>query len=257
MKPSRRELIGVVGAVVGSALLGSMVGERDANASQSRPAKPLYPWPYHILDPIAVAERAYAAHMDGYCMFGAFEGIIGELSHLKGKPYSDFPTKMMIIGGTGGCDWGTLCGALNGSMLAIALLTKEPKPLVDELFRWYETTALPDYRPTEGEYDIPKSVAKSPLCHLSVTRWCNVSKKKSYSPERNERCGWLTSSVAKKTVELLNMQAEGKFIAAFPTPEKVKKCRTCHDKGGKRENTRVRMTCDTCHPSIGPEHPGE
>lgn len=42
-------------------------------------AAPSLPWPYVELDPVATAERAYQSYYAGGCMYGTFEGIIGEL----------------------------------------------------------------------------------------------------------------------------------------------------------------------------------
>lgn len=216
-----------------------------------------FPWPYHPVDPQAVAERAYQGFLKGHCMFGSFAAIIGELAEKKGAPYNGFPMAMMKIGAGGMADWASLCGALNGSALAVSLLSSDPKPIIDELFNWYQAEPLPDYHPVQKvRVDIAtKSVSHSVLCHASVSRWCEAANVKSFSLDRDERCAWLTASCAKKTVELLNAQADGGFKAAYPIPAEVQECRSCHDKGGKLENTRGKMDCAPCHFHLGTEHP--
>ena len=149
----------------------------------------------------------------------AFEGIIGELKKEAGYPYILIPTEMFIFGEGGVAGTSTLCGALNGSAAAIFLVTGAVDPkkraeafeMIRELFNWYEQTALPDYRPKSPKFEIKPSVSKSPLCHVSVTKWCKAAGFKSFSKERDERCGWLTASTAKYAVELLNRNADVDF----------------------------------------------
>ncbi|BDV42265.1 cytochrome C chain A [Geotalea uraniireducens] len=253
MESSRREMLGLLGVAIGTAAVAPLLGQQ-ALAVPVRAKAGDAPWPYVPLDPKAVAERAYEAYLDGHCMYGTFAGIVGELAALKGAPYNTFPLAMMKYGAGGGAEWGTLCGTLNGSAAAIALLSKNPTPLIDELFGWYQTAKLPDYRPGDAIYEIAPSVARSPLCHVSVSRWCKATGLHSLSKERYERCGWLAACCAKKAVELLNSQAAGKFQASYPLPARVQECRGCHDRGGVVENTRGKMECGVCHFSLGTGH---
>lgn len=256
---TRREALEILGLATGSLMLGSLVtGQARAGAEKIAPNGALsYPWPYQKLDPVACAERSYQAFYEEnrHCMYGSFKGIVGSYAELKGAPYTEFPYKMMTIGGGGGGDWATLCGALNGAMLAVSLLSKNPKPVVDELFSWYQEERLPDYRPAGAKEAVVTSVSKSPLCHASVSRWCKVAKVKAFSDAREERCAQLTAAVAKKTVELLNAQHEGVLKAAYPLPAHVEKCRSCHDKKSPLENTRGKMECGPCHSDLNRPHP--
>jgi hypothetical protein len=257
---TRREALGMIGLATGSVLLGSLANGRDlagaenANGSGDEQA---FPWTYLKLDPAACADRAYKAYYEEkrHCMYGSFKGIIAELAAQKGIPHHSFPYKMMVIGAGGGADWATLCGALNGAMLAVALLSKTPKPIVDELFGWYQKEPLPNHRPAGVTLDVVRSVSRSPLCHISVSRWCKAAKEKSFSNAREERCAQLTAAVVRKTVELLNAQADGTFKAAYPIPKHVQDCRGCHDKGSMLENTRGKMECGPCHADLKMEHP--
>jgi hypothetical protein len=250
----------MIGLATGSVLLGSLATGRaqaGPDTANGNLVEQPFPWNYQKLDPVACADRSYKAYYEEkrHCMYGSFKGIIGQLAEQKGAPYNSFPYRMMVIGAGGGGDWATLCGALNGAMLAISLLCKTPKPLVDELFSWYQKEQLPNYRPASVQLQVAGSVARSPLCHNSVTRWCKASGEKAFSDAREERCAQLTASVVKKTVEILNAQTGGTFKAAYPLPKYVQDCRGCHDKGSVLENTRGKMECGPCHADLKAEHP--
>lgn len=90
-------------------------------------------------------------------------------------------------------------------------------------------------------------MANSPLCHVSVTRWCKETGLKSFSQERADRCGWLAASVARHAAELLNRKLDGAFNPAHALSSEVQTCRSCHDKGGTLENSRGLMDCGGCH----------
>ena len=221
------------------------------------------PWPYKKLDPLVVAEAAYHDYYKGACCYGVFESIIGQLRKEIGAPYTSVPTSMMVFGEGGVAGIGTLCGSLNGAAAALFLLTggmdkpkREPAfDLIKDLFNWYEQTALPVFRPTKPKFEIVNSISGSTLCHASVSNWCKTSKFKAFAPERSERCGWITASVAKYTVELLNQQAEGTFKAAHKLSPDVQSCVACHEKGGTLENIRGTMDCGGCHFTGKTAHP--
>ncbi|AEA47831.1 C-GCAxxG-C-C family (seleno)protein [Archaeoglobus veneficus] len=213
------------------------------------------PWPYVKLDPAVVGEKAYEKYYEHHCMFGVFDAIVDKLREKVGYPYTTFPSEMMVYGKGGVAGWATLCGALNGAAAAIYLVSNDPDPIINELYQWYCQEELPDFRPKNPKFEIPKSVSGSPLCHVSVTNWCKATGFKAFSKERSERCAWITASVAAKTVELLNAQADGTFVPAYPLPDRVKQCRGCHDKGSALENTRGKMDCTQCHFNLGEEHP--
>jgi hypothetical protein len=210
------------------------------------------PWPYIKIDPKAAAERAYEAYYNGGCMYGAFEGIIGELRDNIGFPYDTFPAAVTKYGSAGVHGWGTLCGALNGVAEAIFLMrdTTIGGQIIDEVYAWYATSELPDYKPNSPKFDdIARSVSDSPLCHVSVTKWCNHAGYKTTTPERAERCAWLTASTVKYTVELLNKEFENKFEPTFAIPSSVSDCLSCHGKGGEIENVHIskQVDCNECH----------
>lgn len=268
---SRREFlkgagVATLGLVALSGVAGSVISCSNPNptvtttpSTTPTPSASTFPWPYQKLDSIAAAERAYAAYYNGGCMFGAFEGIIGELRGKIGSPYDVFPAAMMKYGGAGVSGWGTLCGALNGVAAAIYLTSdsKVANPIINEVFGWYGTTPLPTYTPAKPKFaSIKTSVADSQLCHISVSKWCTLSGFKATSSERADRCAWLTASVTKYTVDLLNRQADGTFKATFAVPSSVTGCLSCHGKGGIKENVHAtnQVTCTNCHDNLGNNH---
>lgn len=262
MNNERRNLLKVAAATAGTAVLTPFLA-KNIFAAKEPDKIPEVPWVYKKLDPIAAAERAYPGYYKGGCGYGAFEGIIGELKKEAGYPYILIPTEMFIFGEGGVAGTSTLCGALNGAAAAIFLVTgaveekkrAEAFDVIRELFNWYEQEALPNYRPKNPKYEIKASIAKSPLCHVSVTKWCKASGFKSFSKQRSERCGWLTASTVKYAVELLNKKADSAFKVAHPLSSEVQSCRSCHDKGGSIENSRTTMDCSGCHFTGRTKHP--
>jgi hypothetical protein len=265
---SRRDLMKKAGmAAVGTGFAGLTLSmaNKAIGAGEPQIKIPDLPWPYKKLDPVAAAEEAYSGYYDGACGYGVFESIVTQLQKEIGFPYTTLPLTLFVVGQGGVADVASLCGALNGAAHAIFLVTggmdkklrETSYSLIQDVFLWYEQTALPDYRPKNPKYEIVKSVSASNLCHVSVSKWCKVAKFKSFSKERSERCGWITAAVAKHTVEVLNAYADGTFKMAHPLSAVAQSCRSCHDKGSTLENTRGVTDCGGCHftPSMKPEHP--
>jgi len=246
MKTDRRGLLGAMAGALGLAALGS-AGHAAAQAASAPAASALarLPWPYRPLDADAIANAAFAADRQGGCMYGVFESIAGAVARQLGAPYTAFPFAMFAYGAGGVVGWGSLCGTLNGAAAALALLSARPQPLISELYAWYEREALPDFVPAGARFPVERSVARSVLCHVSLTRWANASGKKMASPERAERCGALVASVARKTVLLLNAQAGGASAAA--PEEATAACLSCHGTRGVVCDASGRMRCATCH----------
>jgi len=89
-------------------------------------------------------------------------------------------------------------------------------PLINELLGWYTQTMFPTDTSNEyavnhlfnvNNYDqvLPQNISGSPLCHISVTGWCNSADFSSGSTERKERCARLTGDVAAYTVKYLTI----------------------------------------------------
>jgi len=249
-KLSRRRFFADAGKLVAGAALGAgIVGVGSRSVIQGRADEvPQWPWPYVELDPEAVAARAYEVFPGRHCMYAPFEAIIGELREKVGYPYTVMPTNMMEYGKAGVVGWGTLCGALNGASAVITLVTEDYAGVVSELMGWYTETALPMYKPSDPEVEIETtSISGSPICHVSVTKWCNASGFGSKSPERKERCRRLAADVAAKAAELLNQVTAGTFAPAWAAPASVDECLACHGPGKSVDNVFGKMDCLQCH----------
>jgi len=236
----------MIGGLAGASAAASLFASTPTPAGSASPLAQT-PWPYKALDPDAVGQRAFESYLKGHCMYGSFEAIVGALSDQLGEPYKSFPFAMFKYGAGGVNGWGTLCGSLNGSVAAIQLLSPNPNAAIDHLMAWYETEPLPNFYPKGAKFPEVRSAAGTPLCHESIAHWCKKANKKSYSPERVERCGTLTASVARKTVLLLNDQVAGKPLVALAQSKQTQSCSSCHEKGGMVENVRARMECGGCH----------
>jgi hypothetical protein len=247
---NRRQALALLGGLGGAAGIGSLGLLRAGTPAEPAAAKPgmaKLPWPYRTLDADAIGQRAFEGYSKGHCMYGTFEAIVGAVAEKLGEPYANFPYQMMTYGAGGVQGWGTLCGALNGCAAAIQMLSPNPEPLVDELFRWYQGASLPDFEPKGMKFKNVQSAAGSPLCHPSIAKWCEASGKKAYSAERKERCGVITAAVARKCALLLNAQSAGKFAMAAPADPRTSSCMSCHEKGGAMENMRSKQNCAPCH----------
>lgn len=265
MDSRRRNLLcGLGGIALGGIAAGLAVPARAAEAVKEAPkgrfaqVGGLFGWTPHKLD----ADECEAIAYDGYwykglaCGYGTFYSIIGVMGEKFGAPYNQFPFSMLEANKGGISDWGTICGALYGAAAAFALFwgRDERTPMVNELFRWYEITALPIYNPGDAAQGvkgpIPSNVADSPLCHISVSKWCYQNKIEATSKERNERCGRLTADVSRKAIEILNRKIEqGKeFKSALPMQADVKYCGECHRTKGNEANwAKGILDCRPCH----------
>lgn len=251
---SRRDFVRMAGAAIGGIALGavggySLISGKETIITQEVPLEvPEHPWTYAKLDVEAVQERAYQAYFQGGCAYAVFEGIIGELRETVGHPYTAIPTKMSVFGKGGIMGWGSTCGVLTGGGIAIGTVSNNAT--VNELMGWYTETPFPIYVPAVAnkvEGEIVKSTSNSPLCHASVTNWCNASGFADNAPERAERCARICADVAGKTVEMLNAEADGNFSPVFQVPDSVVECGACHGADGAVSNVFTKMDCDTCH----------
>ncbi len=250
-------------ATVGMAGL-SLIGKEGKAQAELPP----WPWPYKKLDPEYVRKLGHEGYWEkGYgCSYGAFRAIILPLREAVGYPYTLIPPEMMIWGHGGVVGWGGTCGALLGACAAISLVCDKPTAdkLIHELQGWYTQVLLPtdisNHYAETGQFlvrkytkPLPQSRAGSPLCHISVTLWCEHSGFGASSLERKERCGRLTGDVAARAVELLNQWADGQFQGIYVPPESLTTCLRCH--GDKMmDNVKARMDCAQCH-KLGWSHP--
>jgi hypothetical protein len=257
-KLGRREMLYLLGGTVASTAVLGGAALSNATKTPSGPfplAQEPFSWKPKKLDPKEIADTAYQGFAyKGYgCGFGVFYGIVGLMGEKYGKPYNEFPFTMLEVGKSGVSNWGTLCGALLGAASALSLFygRKERDPMIDQLFRWYEVTAFPTYMPAgkavKFDGELPTSVANSPLCHVSVSRWAHSSGYPAKSKQRSERCARLTSEVASKTWEIIEAKMQGKTVAWFDKAESRKYCGECHDPGKESPIAKGKQDCTSCH----------
>lgn len=252
---TRREIIGL-GAVTGAAFLGAQSAATETKAEPAPSGK--FPWEYRALDAASVRKRAYDNHFKGGCMFGVFEAIAGMAAEKLGKPYTDFPFQLSTYGGGGVASWGTLCGVCNGAAMACSMFLDGAlrSQAINEIFFWYENTALPLFVPekpvkVKPEFQMKASLSESTLCHVSIARWSAASGLPAFSPERAERCARLVADTAGFTAELLNMILMKKFTPKHQTGIIASGCLECHAQGNHKENEPEvvsKMSCTACHP---------
>jgi hypothetical protein len=268
---SRRQLLYSASLAAGACFIGGC-----ANSAQSSPPAGAIPsdkqradgspisqredalrWQYRELDPTVVAAEAFRQVADGGCMYGLFAGIMKTLANDHGEPYRSFPVHMMRYGEGGVGLWGSLCGTVNGGAAIFGLFEPDKKrreSLISELFSWYETAELPSYVPASPpeSLEIPKTVTRSVLCHISVGTWCLESGNDIGSDEMKERCRRLTADVAAKTVELLNANLHEPCKFAGLRGE-VRSCLSCHKLD--LHDTMGKMDCSNCHRTLSKKHP--
>ncbi|ALC16333.1 hypothetical protein DSOUD_1554 [Desulfuromonas soudanensis] len=254
-EPSRREFLKTgVGVIAGAALVGgvALTGAKEAEAAVTQP------FGYIPLDVETTRQLGYDGYkgiiIDGvkhaHCGFASFNAITSQLKALDPYgPYANIPPGMMDWAASGVAGFASFCGALNGACAAVGLICTpaDANGFISDLLTWYTETLLPSniVAPTGI---LPQSLARTTLCHNSVTNWCLASGMASGSPERSERCARLAGDVAAKTVEMLNNGRLG-----LPTPASKTVCVSCHYTGtdyAAGQFTRGNEDCTVCHTGI-------
>jgi len=246
----------LTGAAASLTGLNLITRERSFAATKTAPL----PWPYAQLDPEVTRKLAHDLFYDSGCGYAGFAGILKGLQEKEGEPFTSLPLEMMNYSGSGIKGWGTVCGALNGASAAISLVTdsKMSGQLINELIRWYTQTLLPSdtsnqcaeghgYKVDKNIKALPRNKSGSPLCHVSITEWCEASGLSVDSPERLERCARLSGDVAAQAVKLLNDQAQNKFRAEFVMLPSTTECLSCHGSQGESKNVATKQDCLPCH----------
>lgn len=224
----------------------SLMTPLQANG-QTTPPENAWPFPFVDLNPELALERGYEAFFQGACCYGTVHGILSQWQDSFGTPFTAIPADMFKYGEGGITGWGSSCGTLIGATAMINLVSdmETARKLINELVAWYSDTALPVYIPA-GKEPIATSISHSPLCHVSVSNWCNAAQAGAVSAERKERCGRLVADVACKTCQLLNDNFNGKFVSKNGVSETATQCMTCH--GSTAMNTTLsKMECTPCH----------
>lgn len=244
----RRSFLGKAGLMAAGAL-AAVNGERviQPHSAEAQSTSVNWPFPFAELSPDYSALLGYDGFYEGACCYGTFKALIAQWAELMGEPFSHIPIDMMRYGEGGITGWGSVCGTINGASAAINLVCKfeDAKTLINELIAWYSETALPIYVPP-GKASIVSNVSNSPLCHVSVSKWCNLANAGATTPERKERCARLVADVASKTSEILNDHFQSKFVSQHSPAPSVSGCMQCHGSTAKN-NTLGKMDCVSCH----------
>ena len=230
------------GGIIGCASKGVSVATTGGSSG--------VPWKYEKLDVDLVRKRGYEGYYKFGCCYGAAEALLITLKETSGGQWGSIPVDMFKYGAGGAYSWGTLCGALNGSLAVINLATEKHAELGNELIGWYTEFPFPSAK-HESYCKIPKqitTISKSPLCHVSVSTWAAKADAKINEPLKKDRCAKVTGDTAAHAAELLNQALAGKFTAVYKVPEEFKHCMQCHQ-GEKslRDDQQGKMNCLLCH----------
>jgi hypothetical protein len=164
--------------------------------------------------------------------------------------------------GAGGVNsWGTLCGVPNGCIAVLNLMNLNTATFVDQILLHYCQTEFPcrglrDLMsdPTYGwdtsfgpvpladDEVLAYTIANSPLCHASVSKWAYAAGVDMSAPtpyataHKTDRCAKVAAAGAAFTAELLNG-----VISDLTMPALTAECYSCHQP----------------HPSLGPAQQGK
>ena len=190
-----------------------------------------------------------------------------------------------------GC-WGTLCGVPNGA-IAVLNLVGLHSACQKSVLDFYSTTSFPTadlcgYSGQEGTVQavtpanpmddvtevLAHTIADSPICHISISKWCYAagvslgSKDSASRNYKNDRCGKICAEIAAHTARLINGQCTN-FNAAAPfyalaagytIPAPTAFCMGCHTKASDVSIGNAaqcgEMQCDECHTDFLP-HEGK
>lgn len=235
---TRRRLLSGAGkiAVVGAGIAAVSGGLNLFSKAEAKGPQAL-PWPYEKLDIEEVGEIAYDGWYKAFCSYGVASGILVPLQKKIGEPYTLLPVEGLRLGEGGAVGWGTLCGSLLGATVALGFVAPYDvgKQILNEVLQWYSDTELPIFKPSDPKAKVKvTNVSNSPLCHVSVSKWCQKAGKAFGSPERKDRCARLTADVAVQTVKLLNDWKDGKFKSTLEHPPALygttaqHNCTSCH-----------------------------
>ncbi|MDF0534802.1 C-GCAxxG-C-C family (seleno)protein [Shewanella sp. A32] len=228
---------------------------------------------YVKVDPLAVAKRAYEDYGKGGCMYGVFDAIVKELAaqgHEDACKFAAIPTNITVYGGGGVSGWGSLCGCVNAAAMAVNMLAGVDRTkVIRSVYHYYESTSMPRGdsefltaigaptrttnagEPLTAEL-IGQSVAKSILCHTSVTLWSKQSKFGTSHAAKLERCAQVTAEVAYITADYLNKALDGTLDVAT-VADSNSDCGACHSSTKREPDTyfatdvNSQMECQSCH----------
>lgn len=263
---TRRSFLKKGGIITAGLLMTGLAGVNSIAKGSAEPAlsdgsvaaaTPLtLPLNYAKLDVEVVRKRGYEGYQKGGCCYGAAYALLTTLREVAPNAgWDGIPAEMFSYGGGGGLSWGTLCGALNSSLAVLNLASAKYSDLGNELVGWYTKFPFPS-KNFESYCAIKNQVttiAESPLCHVSVSRWSAAAGKDGRINDagKKDRCAKVTGDTAAKAAELLNLMLEGKFVASYKPADDFAHCLTCHTgKTSMRDDEQGKMNCLMCHTEL-------
>jgi hypothetical protein len=227
-KISRRSLIKGATGIVGVCALtaGGLGFISNAEAAKKTAAKKSpadLPWPYKKFTAAEIKEAGNIAHdnwFKGFCSYAALSGMVEILRRKVGEPYTSFPIAVVQFSHGGTAGWGGTCGTLIGAGVGATLVAGPHvgEQINNEVCAYYANTALPVFVPDHPKAKLKTtSTSNSPICHLSVGKWMKKEGVGFLSAEQMDRCGRISADMCIRTIELLNLWADGKFKPMTPS----------------------------------------
>lgn len=237
-----------------------------------------FPYEQHLaadyrLSAAPIREAAYHGYYAGGCCHGAYSSLLGHLAETAGKPFDQLPLDFGKFGGGGIASYGSICGAVLGSVLIINNVVSNATAraaMMTDLMRWYERETFPKYVPTAidaGETGLTKDFSASGivalqraphshLCHASVSDWCAANGVSAVSSDKKARCARLTADVSGHVAEMLNtyLAGTGEYAAAAADADTAR-CTSCHAPASPVQTVQSGMACTTCHTDKVTGHP--
>jgi hypothetical protein len=293
----RKFLLGSAGVLAGGVIAGGIGG------SLIKPAKAYAALPGYLPVPTASLDVTLARKLgfhhyfaSGGCMNAVASSLIECIKYALGANPNIYPpgptntdwdniptgsTSWYRYGSGGVLGWGTLCGTLNGAMAALNLMNKYsaygtqiiyyycqtelPLPGLHDLFLdptyGWDTSFAPE--PVPDDEMLAVTVADSPLCHVSVSKWGNAAGVNLHEPTaygtayKTDRCAKLSGDIAAFTATLINGATSNLVM-----PADTAACSACHNTSADSvvPGQQGMMDCGHCHTQqaviIGKRHPG-
>ncbi len=201
----------------------AMAGVALASAALGGHAKNAYGYGYKTdfeyvkLDPKEVAAITHENYFKRWCASSVIAGFVELLRAKVGGRWKDFPIDSMRWAHGGFAGWGALCGTMTGAGTIIGLVTNETdiaEAMTNDLAFYYSYTELPSYQPRQGRAKAKlqnKTIAGTPVCHISVGRWMRAEGESFLSDARAERCARLAADIAMETARMLNAWKDGSY----------------------------------------------
>jgi hypothetical protein len=280
--------VGAIGLAAAGFTAGTFATPKEADAANLVIGDP-NSFPHLALDVEQVRKYGYYCYFKfGGCGAGSSRALIqgfidaaGGVDNAKG--WGQVPLQLYAWGAGGVLGkWGTLCGALAGSMGVLNLLNLHGA-LGNEVMEWYTNQNFPlaNFEKSGAAFDpnmtyggMPAlgfapildadvrghSVADSPLCHISVSKWVAAAHVKlgDKNPAntaqglKEDRCAKVTADTAAYTAFLLNEKLAGRTPAAWAPEASMAGCYGCHDTYSPqasltRKDAQTQMDCLPCH----------